>query len=405
MSSNPAGSVITLDSVAKSYPSWAGRGRTLRSLARREPSTRGGMRPALNGVSLTVEPGELVGLIGGNGAGKSTLLRIAAQLSRPTSGTAHLAPRSAAVLTLGETFATELSGRENAITSAIVSGFSPREARRQMPEILAFAELEDAAEEPVRTYSEGMKLRLAFSVVTQLRPDALLLDEVMAVGDLSFQRKSHNWVQSARARGTGVLVASHDLDQLAADADRLIWLDKGRVRAAGAADEIVASYRHAILEETYRRTGSSEMPADERIGTQEATIESVELETLGGRGPQASLEVGGALTVRCVLSAEERLKVPPIIAVVIRNEDGETCCSVTTERDRMPLPAAPEDVPVTLTIDRLDLVPGDYVVEIGAYREDWSYVYDLHAGGYPLVVHGERVPDGLLAPPHHWDIS
>lgn len=400
MSSDP---VLELRGVSKDYPSWTGRGRSVRGLFSRQGlEHRGERRLAVEDVSLSVGPGELVGLIGGNGAGKSTTLRLAAGLSRPTRGTATRSLNSAAVLTLGETFALDLTGRENAITSAIVAGFSPAAARRRIPEMIAYAEIEDAIDEPVRVYSEGMKLRLAFAVITQMRPDALILDEVMAVGDLSFRSKSQAWVSRAREQGTGILVASHDLEQLATDANRLIWLDHGKVRMDGPAADVVAAYRHATLEETYRRTGNSERPADQRIGSREATIEQVELVTRAGSAGKAAIASGDQLEVRFVLDAAERLPSPPVVAVVIRSADGTTCCSITSERSLVALPQAPKRRAMSLDLKRLDLVPGEYTVEIGVYREDWAYVYDLHGAGYPLTVHGRSVPDGVLLPPHEW---
>jgi lipopolysaccharide transport system ATP-binding protein len=411
MSSDPT-AVIKLEGVSKAYPTWAGRGRSVRDvLARRVPlAHRHGRRQwSLRDVTLSVGAGESVGLIGGNGAGKSTLLRVASGLTRPSTGRATVPDGTAAVLTLGESFAPDLTGEENAITTAVVSGFTSRQARALLPEILAYAELEDAADSPVRTYSEGMKLRLAFAVVAQLRPTALLLDEVMTVGDLSFQRKAAARVREAREAGAAVLLATHDLDRLVDECDRAVWLEHGRVHRTGPPEEVVAEYGRAMMDETARRTpserddGSGLSLGAERLGSQEATIEDVVLVTGWGSGQRAVLRPAEALEVGWTLRARSRLPVPPVVAVVIIDAAGRTCCSVTTERDGEQLAVAAGERAMRLHLERLDLVPGRYAVEIGVYRDDWAYAYDLHSGAYELEVLGAAPPSGVIAPPRRWE--
>ncbi len=400
---------VVLDAVSKAYPAWAGQGRTLRSVAaRRMPlrHRRGPQRLAVRDVSLSINPGEAVGLIGGNGAGKSTLLRIASGLTRATEGRVKVPVGTAAVLSLGEAFSLELTGEENALTTAIVAGFSPKQAKSLLPEIIAFAELEDAAHAPVRTYSEGMKLRLAFAVVAQSTPPALLLDEVMSVGDVSFQQKSKTHITSARDQGTAVLLASHDLGRMVEECTRIAWLDQGRVRMMGDPAEVVAAYEHEMMEETYRRSPAA-IPgvSDGRVGSREVTIDDVKLHAPGGDPGlgQIAIMPGRPLTVSWTLSAHTPPEMAPIIAVVIRDESGATCCSLTTERDGRSLPRDAAAVPMHVSFDRLDLVPGKYEVEIGAYRGDWKYAFDLHADGYPFTVLGAPVPHGFLNPPRTWD--
>jgi lipopolysaccharide transport system ATP-binding protein len=207
---------IRLEQVWKAYPRWEAR-----SLKEGLNRRLGGLfgdgerRWVLRDVSLEVNRGEFVGVIGVNGAGKSTLLRLAAGLTAPDRGRVLIPPDTAAILSLGDLFDPALTGRENALTTALAAGLPARRARALMPHTITFAELEGFEDAPLRTYSDGMRLRLAFGVLAQLRPDALLIDEVIAVGDMRFRQKCLDYVRERCAEGAGVLFASHSLDDLA----------------------------------------------------------------------------------------------------------------------------------------------------------------------------------------------
>src|SRR4051794_41742415 len=233
-----SGAPIRFDSVWKGYPLWPSGQRTLRAIAsRRSPLflRNAEKRWALKDVSFEVAPGQSVGLIGGNGAGKSTLLRLAAGLGAPTRGKVRVDEHAAAVLSLGDTLHPSLTGSENAVTAAVIAGLSRAEARRRLPAMLEFAELEDVADAPLRTYSDGMRLRLAFSVVAQLEPQVLLVDEVLAVGDLRFQAKCLARVRELRESGTTVVMASHDLSLVRRECGQVAWLNAGHLVSYGEA--------------------------------------------------------------------------------------------------------------------------------------------------------------------------
>lgn len=357
---------------------------------------------AVNGVSLTIGAGEAVGLIGGNGAGKSTLLRIASGLTRPSSGTVRVPANTAAVLSLGEAFALDLSGVENAITTAIVSGFTPRQARDLLPTIISYAELEDAAHAPVRTYSEGMKLRLAFAVVAQLRPAALLIDEVMSVGDISFQAKSYGRITEALAEGSAVLMASHDLHRLTTSCDRIAWLEHGQIRQIGDPVAVVTAYEQQMMEETTRRTPSHLAGQNQRVGSQEMTIDGLRLVASTGSSDEPTIQPGAALTVTWELNSRASIELPPILAVVIADELGNTVASATTASDGIRVPRDAKEHAMAVRFERLDLVPGRYAIEVGAYRADWQYAFDLHAAALHFNVVGPVSAHGVLNPPRTW---
>jgi lipopolysaccharide transport system ATP-binding protein len=280
-----------------------------------------------------------------------------------------------------------------------------------VPAVLEFAELEGFAEAPVRTYSEGMKLRLAFGVVAQLEPSALLVDEVISVGDLRFQRRCLDRIRELREAGTSLLLASHALEQVEAECDRAVWLQAGSVRAIGDAPAVVASYREAMASATLDRTpgpgpddsGPLELRRN-RFGSQELTIEGVLLQGTD-REEIAELRSGAPLTLSLRLSPADGPVADPIVGVTIhRAEDGVVCYDANTEADRVKLGTVSRERLVELSFDRLDLLPGDYVLDAGVYRPDWEYAYDFHWQAYPLRVVGRRGDRGVFRPPHGWRV-
>jgi lipopolysaccharide transport system ATP-binding protein len=404
---NAAG--VVLEGVWKSYPRYEPGERTLRGFfARRLPALGGQERRwALRDVSLSAAPGESVGVIGVNGAGKSTLLRLAAGLGRPTTGRVALPDRTASVLSLGDAFDLTLSGRENALTAMLVAGLRRREAQQRLGAVLTFAELEAFAEAPMRTYSDGMRLRLAFGVIAQLEPEALLLDEVIAVGDLRFQAKCMDHIRDLRERGTAVLFASHDLDKVAEECSRAVWLQAGGVRLAGDAATVVGEYREAMRSDTVDLTpapgdgveGALELRRN-RFGSQELQIARVDVLDAAG-APTREVATGDPLRIVLELRGEAPVDDPIVGVAVHRVDDGVVCWDVNTETDGVRLGRV-DEATIEVEIASVDLVPGEYAIDPGVYRGDWSYALDYHWQAYPLRVTGRGGGHGVTRPPLHW---
>ena len=196
---------------------------------------------ALTDVSLDVGEGEVVGILGRNGAGKSTLLKVISGIYTPTAGTVVTRGRIAPMLELGSGFDYELSGRENIFLNGAILGFGEDFLKARYEEIVDFAELRDFIDQPIKTYSSGMVMRLAFAVATLVSPEILIVDEILAVGDAAFQRKSHARMMEMMQGGTTVLMVSHNIDQIRALCPRCIWLDQGRVRLDGPTEAYLAS--------------------------------------------------------------------------------------------------------------------------------------------------------------------
>jgi len=249
---------VALENVSKSFKRYPTRGYTTLKdlLVRGEWLHRRHSRQhveALTDVSFSVPEGTVLGIIGPNGAGKSTLLRLVAGIYRPTVGRILIDGRVSALLNLGLGFHPELSGRENIVISGLASGLPRREVKRAFDEIVEFAELEEFIDAPVRTYSSGMYMRLAFSVAVNVDPDILLLDEILSVGDSSFAEKSRARIEEFKKAGRTILFVSHDLQAVEGWCRNVLWLEHGRTAMYGRAADVVGDYRtkyHAAREVT-----------------------------------------------------------------------------------------------------------------------------------------------------------
>jgi lipopolysaccharide transport system ATP-binding protein len=411
-------SVLRFDGVWKAYRDWTRPPRTLRgAVTRRAPLLRGrgrARRWALRDLTLEVAPGASLGVIGHNGAGKSTFLRLAAGLGRPTRGQLQVHPDTAAVLSLGSSFDPQLDGRENALTAALVAGMTRREAQQLLPVMLDFAELDEFVDSPVRTYSEGMKLRLAFGVVAALEPRLLILDEVLAVGDLAFRHKCQDRIAQLRERGTSLVLASHQLDEIRTNCDQVAWLHRGDLRALGDVESVLEEYERESIERTYERTpvGAPREDGDEgglrlrenRFGSQEMIVESVQLHGVSAAG---ALRTGDPLRVTATVVARDGAVIAdPIVVVSLRRAgDQAVIFDLSTHADGFAVGSAVRTAQVTLALPRLELPAGDYALDVGVFEAGWEHAYDYHWQAYPLRVEGPAGGTGVLAPAHRWELA
>src|ERR1700681_3496080 len=201
---------------------------------------------ALRDVGLEVRHGEVLGLIGRNGAGKTTLLKILSRITRPTTGWAEIHGRVRSLMEVGTGFHGELSGRENTFLSGAILGMGKREIDRKFDEIVAFAEIDKFIDTPVKHYSRGMYVRLAFAVAAHLEPEILLVDEVLAVGDINFQKKCLGKMGDVAKAGRTIVLVSHQMNQMRRLCNRVVWIDVGNIRMDGAAHEVISSYESAM---------------------------------------------------------------------------------------------------------------------------------------------------------------
>lgn len=287
----------------------------------------------LRDVSFRIEPGEAVGIIGVNGAGKSTLLKMITGTSQPSEGNIHMQGRVAALLELGMGFHPDFSGRQNVYMAGQLLGMSIGEIDRLMPEIEGFAEIGEAIEQPVRTYSSGMQMRLAFSVATAQRPDILIVDEALSVGDAYFQHKSFERIRQFRKAGTTLLLVSHDRHAIQSICDRALLLEAGRLALEGK-PETVFDYYNAALANREEALIRQETLADGRVqtssGTGEARIVSVTLRDTKGRAVEA-ISIGQAVTLEVEVSVEKAIP-RLILGFMIKDQHGQPIYGINTHR-------------------------------------------------------------------------
>ncbi len=233
---------IEVRNVTKKFRIYSDKGHTLKekTLFRKRRSYE--ERTVLDGISLTVKKGEAVGLIGHNGCGKSTTLKLLTRIMYPDSGTVEMNGRVSSLIELGAGFHPDMSGRENIYINASIFGLTKKEIEKCEGEIISFSELEDFMDNPVRTYSSGMYMRLAFAVAISVRADILLIDEILAVGDAGFQEKCFNRLRRLKSEGITIVIVSHSLAQIEQICDRSIWLDSGVIRENGDPEEVHRHY-------------------------------------------------------------------------------------------------------------------------------------------------------------------
>ena len=407
--------MLEFHGVWKAYPDWSGGPRTLRAIAaRRAPVLRTrrdqDVRWALRDVSVRVPAGQSLGLIGHNGAGKSTFLRLASGLGRPSRGVIHSHADAASVLNLGTTFDPQLTGRENAYTAALVSGLARDEVRRLLPEALAFSELEGFEDAPVRTYSEGMKLRLAFSVIAVREPRLLVLDEVLAVGDLAFRTKCLERIAELRAGGTSLVLASHSLEEIRETCEQAVWLHHGGVRAYGDPATIIDEYQRSVHDRTVAATpvgsGRAEdalVLGENRFGSQEIVVRDVRIAgTLVADPP--TLEQGDPLRVAVdLVSTDGAVEDPIVVVSVQRAGEEDVLLDLNTRTSGISLGGSVSTATVELEVARLDLAAGRYALNVGVFERDWDRAYDFHQGAYPFRVEGTSGNRGRMVVPVRWD--
>lgn len=328
---------LHVENLGKSYRHWGSEWRRVASwfvsaIAPREEHW------VLKDVSFSIAPGEAVGIIGQNGAGKSTLLKLITGTTRPTQGMVRLSGRVAAILELGMGFNPDLTGRQNTYHSAGLMGLNQAEIERAMPEIEAFAEIGEYFDQPVRTYSSGMLMRVAFSVATAFEPDLLIVDEALSVGDSYFQHKSFGRMRQFRDDGVTVILVTHSLSDVRTLCDRVILLDKGRVLKDGLPDEVV-DYYNALIAEKENAKLSVEQRREKngwlltKSGTGEARVKTLQLLDVASDNEIAVAQVGQAVEFR--LEASIHADLPRLVlGYMIRDKQGHVVWGTNTWHTR-----------------------------------------------------------------------
>jgi lipopolysaccharide transport system ATP-binding protein len=369
---------VEFSGVSKSYSIYAAPGDRLKELITFNQRRFHTDYWALRDVSFEVNRGETFCVVGENGSGKSTLLQICAGVLEPSSGSVAVNGRVAALLELGSGFNPEFSGRDNVYLNGAILGFSNKQMDRRFDEIAEFAEIGDFMNQPVKTYSSGMVVRLAFAVAIHVDPEILLVDEALAVGDVYFRQRCMRKVHELRARGITILFVSHATGDIKALGDRAIWLDHGHMRAIGKADTVVTQYLAAMVEKDARYVahdallhhhGSYQAPQeieehipniDHRFGDGRAEILGIAIHDATGLKIQ-SLTSNTTIVVRVSFRAKANID-RPIAGFMFRNHLGVDFAGTNTAREANPLPpmAAGELCTVDFHLDVPALYPSSF---------------------------------------------
>jgi lipopolysaccharide transport system ATP-binding protein len=339
---------------------------------------------ALRDVSFTVDQGRTLGIIGHNGAGKSTLLRLLCGLGRPTTGRILSSGYVSGLLELGSGLHLDMTGRENILTAGILNGLTKRQILAHQCDIVSFAELEEFIDQPLRTYSSGMYLRLAFSTAIHFDPDVLMIDEVLAVGDSRFQQKCIDRLNVFRKAGKTLVLVSHSIDQIRSLCDEALVLEEGRIATQGDPKSAIECYDDLMRQRSERRAaqlsgGSIPNLAVERgtrLGSQEATISAVQTLDEQER-PTDTLQTGGNLTIVLEYSLAKPLSDMAII-LTISNETNVKCFETVVASIRATLTQPNEKGSIRCYLPKVPLLAGLYYIDVGLYPIDWNYVYDYH---------------------------
>jgi ABC-type polysaccharide/polyol phosphate transport system ATPase subunit len=371
--------VVDFQGVSKSYPIYDSPGDRLKELLTLNRISRHRDFWALRDVTFQIHRGETFCVIGENGSGKSTMLQIIAGILQPNSGTVSVRGRVAALLELGSGFNPEFSGRDNVYLNAAILGLSSTEIDKRYKDIEAFAEIGDFINQPVKTYSSGMAVRLAFSVAIHVDPEILLVDEALAVGDIYFRQRCMRKVHDLRSRGVTIVFVSHAVGDVKAVGDRTLWLDQGRVRELGVTDAVVAKYLAAMVKKdssylelkkktTISRAVNFTAPEicdtipniDHRHGNGDAEVIGITVMDQYG-SPLHLLEPGMRIVIRISVRAVRHVELP-IVGFMMRNHLGIDFAGTNTAREGFELPPMiPGDVyTVDFYVDLPDLYPASF---------------------------------------------
>ncbi|MBQ8246330.1 MAG: ABC transporter ATP-binding protein [Lachnospiraceae bacterium] len=413
---------IEVHDIRKSFKVFLDKGHTLKELALFKKRRTHEEREVLRGISFEVKKGEAIGLIGHNGCGKSTTLKLLTRIMYPDSGHIEMNGRVSSLIELGAGFHPDMSGRENIYTNASIFGLTRKEIDERVDDIIAFSELEQYIDNPVRTYSSGMYMRLAFAVAINVNADILLIDEILAVGDINFQAKCFNKLREIKGRGTTIVIVSHSMDQIEKICERSIWIHDGEIKAEGSPRDVHPQYfefmgkeRQAIAENEKSRIESKSQKeiepeeqqdneilpenSEKRWGTGEARI--LEVKCFNQDGEETFVYKTGT-TVRIQVKYEVKKPIKEAnFGVGIFRTDGVHCYGTNTQIDKLNKFDLTESGMAELILEQLELLPGEYDFDFAIGAENCTDI-DYCKSFIRLQVYSEKSDVGIARIAHAW---
>lgn len=411
------GYVIEVIDVRKKFKVYYDKGSQLKEKVLFRNRNRYEERWVLQGVSFKVKQGEAIGLIGHNGCGKSTTLKLLTKIIYPDSGEINMKGRVSSLLELGAGFHPDMSGRENIYTNASIFGLSKKEIDARMEDIVEFSEMEKFLDNPVRTYSSGMYMRLAFSVAINVGADILLIDEILAVGDVNFQAKCFNKLREIKKNGTTIVIVSHSMSQIEQICDRSIWLHEGLIKSEGVPRLVHPEYlnvmgqkRQEIAEKENARKeerevndidtdGQKESEEGRRWGNGDARIEMIEMFN-SEKKPQVVFATGEDIFIRMSYKVRKPVR-DAVIGIAVYRSDGMQCYGTNTRIDQLPEYSLGKNGTLELELTGVDLLPGEYLVDLAIESENGIPV-DYYKQAINFQMYSSIDDIGILRMKHNW---
>lgn len=409
-------SVIKVDNIYKKFKVYYDKGQTFKEKILFKNRNYYEDRWVLKGISLNVKKGEAVGLIGENGSGKSTLLKLMTKIMYPDKGTIEIKGRVSSLIELGAGFHPDMSGRENIYTNASIFGLAKKEIESRLNDIIEFSELEEFIDNPVRTYSSGMYMRLAFSVAINVDADVLLIDEILAVGDANFQAKCFNRLREIKNNGTTIVIVSHSLGQIEQICDKTLWIDSGIIKLEGKPRDVHPYYLE-FMGNKYRKNEEASLSSDvedtaesisgevlkseekKRWGSMEARIKDVilynhknEITDFFKTGEDIKIEI----KYETLREVEE-----PVIGIGIFRNDGVHCYGTNTNIERITNIPLKSNGVIICRIKDNNLIAGVYNLDVAIHTRD-GFDYDYYKEAKTFHIYSDLQDVGITRLEHEW---
>lgn len=408
--------IIEVKDVKKFFKVYSDKGYSLKERLIFHNRNRYEKRNVLKGISFNVKKGEAIGLIGKNGCGKSTTLKLLSKIMYPNEGSIIIKGRVSSLLELGAGFHPDMSGRENIYTNASIFGLKKKEIDARMESIIKFSELEEFMDNPVRTYSSGMYMRLAFSIAINVNADILLIDEILTVGDISFQTKCFERLKEIKRNGATIIIVSHSMTQIEQICDRAIWIEEGLVKEEGitkfVADRYLANMEEKRLDKIENMASDQlESEQDPKLGISETIrsgnrkVEFTDVQMVNSFGIKCgTFNIGDNITVRMKYKSNQA-NIKANFTIGITRDDGVYCYGCSVLLDSNEVVDAKMIGEAILVIKNTKLLPGKYYLDIGIQSKDYL-LYDALCSVIEFRITTPIINEfGIISLEHQWEID
>lgn len=424
--------VIVVNDVSKSFKIYFDKGATLKEKLLFADRRKHEVRNVLTNINFTVKKGEVIALIGENGCGKSTLLKLLTKIMYPDKGQIRMEGRVSSLIELGAGFHPDLTGRENIYTNASIFGLSRKEIDSRIEKIIEFSELGDFINNPVRTYSSGMYMRLAFAVAINVDAEILLIDEILAVGDASFQAKCFRKIQEIKNQGVTIVFVSHDLSTVQRICDRAIYIYRGKIKREGDPYNVVNTYLKDVMEnesglksvvskdedvvenEPSKEDIFCEQQKDKlcidsdaqfisRHGNKAVEITSIKMIEASTNQEKTAFETGKTTVIRITYKRNDSNIKTCVFGIGIFRNDGIRCYGTNTQNNRLKV-TLKDSGSLEIVLEEFEILPGEYWIDV-ALHDEFSIIYDFISGAYRFNVFSSTSDVGVAMLKHRFNLN